>query len=298
MQEIFPQGEAAVVPKSELPLFHVQEKIRPPAKIGSPRVIIPAFPGTNCETDCQREFQRVGAVAAIQVFCNQTPESIEKSLRSLAFAIDQSQILMLPGGFSAGDEPDGSGKFIAAVLRNSRIYESIQRLMDRGGLILGICNGFQALVKTGLIPYGRLHEPQPDSPTLTYIAIGRHISRIVHTRVVSYLSPWLWNHQVGDVFQVAISHGEGMFLAPEETLAALAAAGQIATQYVAENGKPGPRYPDNPNGSLWAVEGLSSPDGRIYGKMGHNERYSSHTLRNVPGVKDDRLFASGVDYFR
>jgi phosphoribosylformylglycinamidine synthase len=297
LADIFPQGQDLPQLAPEIPLFE-HRTANKPVRIARPRVIIPTFPGSNCEYDCQQNFNRAGADAHISVFCNQSAQAITDSIIHLSEGIEKSQILMIPGGFSAGDEPDGSGKFIAAVLRNPRVYEALQTLLNRGGLILGVCNGFQALIKTGLLPYGELRTPEAHSPTLTFNSVGRYISRMVHTRIVSTLSPWLWNRAPGEVYQIAIAHGEGRFIAPEETIKALAEAGQLATQYVAPDGHPGQEYRDNPNGSLWAVEGISSPDGRIFGKMGHNERHTAHTQQNIPGIKDDRLFASGVDFFR
>ncbi len=297
LEEIYPRGKQSDQAAPNLPLYPAK-KHRVQPKIAVPRVIIPVFPGSNCEYDCQNNFNRVGARAKIFVFRNQNPSAITESLTRLTQEIDQAQILMLPGGFSAGDEPDGSGKFIAAVLANRQVYEAIQRLLLRQGLILGICNGFQALIKTGLLPYGELRLPGADSPTLTFNRVGRHLSRIAYTRIVSTLTPWLWNRDPGEFYQLAISHGEGRFVAPDPILHELSRNGQIATQYVSGDGLPGTRYADNPNGSLWAIEGISSPNGLIFGKMGHNERFTRLTLQNIPGDKDDRLFSAGVDFFR
>ena len=222
---------------------------------------------------------------------------IEESTAQLARLVTNSQILMIPGGFSGGDEPDGSGKFIAALLREPRVAAAIRGLLNRDGLILGICNGFQALIKAGLVPYGDICDMRSDSPTLTFNRIGRHVSRVVRTRVCSNASPWLALIKPGDIHTVAISHGEGRFAATTEEACALFAAGQVAMQYVDEAGLP-TMGDDNPNGSLLAVEGLTSPDGRVLGKMAHSERYAAHTLQNVPGEKDQRIFESGVMYFR
>ena len=298
LQDIFPIGTAHGIPAQEIPQYTRPEKRKHRPPIVHPRVVIPTFPGSNCEYDCQASFCRAGARTGIMVFRNQSAQAIAESIEALATQISQAQILMIPGGFSAGDEPDGSGKFIAAVLRNPRIYDAIRELLNRDGLILGVCNGFQALIKTGLLPYGEHRTQGPDCPTLTHNSIGRYISRIVHTKVISTLSPWLWKHEIGETHQIAIAHGEGRFIATEETMNDLAAKGQIATQYVGEDGRPGGLYRHNPNGSMWAVEGISSPDGHIFGKMGHNERFTHHTFQNIPGPKDDRLFSAGVDYFR
>jgi len=298
LSHVFPQGKDPTNKAPEIP-SHTETKTKKTiSKLAKPRIIIPAFPGSNCEYDCREAFSRAGGKAQIWVFCNQSASAITQSISTLASEIEQAQILMIPGGFSAGDEPDGSGKFIAAVLRNPHIYEAIRNLLDRDGLILGVCNGFQALIKTGLLPYGELRTPTSESPTLTFNSAGRYISRIVHTRVISTLSPWLWGHKPGETHQLAIAHGEGRLLAAELLLRQLAASGQIATQYCNEKGQPDKLYRHNPNGSTWAVEGISSPDGRIFGKMGHNERYTDHTLQNIPGPKDNTLFAAGVDYFR
>jgi phosphoribosylformylglycinamidine synthase len=210
--------------------------------------------------------------------------------------LNNSQILMLPGGFSGGDEPDGSGKFIAALFRETRISAAVQRLLDRDGLILGICNGFQALIKLGLVPYGEIRDMRDDSPTLTFNNIGRHVSRLVRTRIASNASPWLMRCCPGDIHTVAVSHGEGRFTAKLSEAQALMGAGQVATQYVDDAGIP-TMVGGNPNGSLLAVEGLLSPDGRVFGKMAHSERFTAHTLSNVPGEKDQKIFESGVEYF-
>ncbi len=264
--------------------------------VAKPRVAIPVFPGTNCEYDTARAFTRAGASADIFVVRNICASDIGQSAAALAALISQSQILMLPGGFSGGDEPDGSGKFIAALLREARVADAIRGLLRRDGLILGICNGFQALIKLGLVPYGDIVDMRDDSPTLTFNHIGRHVSVLVRTRVTSNISPWLSLVKPGEVHTVAVSHGEGRFFATEKEASALFAAGQVATQYVDEAGIP-TMGEGNPNGSLMAVEGLTSPDGRVFGKMAHSERFCTHTLKNVPGSKDQRIFESGVRYF-
>ncbi len=263
---------------------------------GKPRVIIPVFPGTNCEYDSAAAFNRAGGTAETFVIRNLSASDIEYSMAELAKRINASQILMFPGGFSGADEPDGSGKFIAALFREPRVKAAVESLLNRDGLILGICNGFQALIKLGLVPYGEIRDMYPDSPTLTFNHIGRHVSKVVRTRIASNASPWLSLCQPGDIHSIAVSHGEGRFAALTEEAMALYDAGQIATQYVDEAGKP-TMGEGNPNGSLLAVEGLLSPDGRVFGKMGHSERYTAHTLKNVPGEKDQRIFESGVKYF-
>jgi phosphoribosylformylglycinamidine (FGAM) synthase-like enzyme/phosphoribosylformylglycinamidine (FGAM) synthase-like amidotransferase family enzyme len=277
-----------------------------------PKVLIPAFPGTNSEYDSAKAFREAGAEAEILVFRNLSARHIEESLTALAGKIRQCQILMFPGGFSAGDEPDGSAKFIATIIRSPRVADAIMDLLkNRDGLILGICNGFQALIKTGLVPYGEIvagtSSPSPSGghpvphpsarPTLVHNTIGRHLSRYAHTRVTSTLSPWLSHSQVGDIHTIPLSHGEGRFFASPEIIARLAAAGQIATQYCDENGVPSMDIAHNPNGSLGAIEGITSPCGRVFGKMGHTERAGSHVAKNIPGNKYQPLFKAGVGYF-
>jgi len=270
----------------------------PLIKTAKPKVLIPVFPGTNCEYDSARAFERAGGDADIFVFKNLTPADLEDSIKELSRRIDESQILMIPGGFSGGDEPDGSGKFITAVLRNGRVAESVMRfLKQRDGLILGICNGFQALIKLGLLPYGEIRDMKREDATLTFNSIGRHQSMLVRTRVASVRSPWMALNEVGDVRTVAISHGEGRFNAPESLLDELAANGQIATQYVDTEGAPSMNIRFNPNGSDLAIEGITSPDGRVFGRMGHSERYGENVFKNVPGEKDMKLFEAGVKYF-
>ncbi len=271
---------------------------KPQLNTASPRVLIPVFPGTNCEYDTRRAFERAGAIVNTLVIRNRSAQDIAESVEALQAAIDNAQIIALPGGFSAGDEPDGSGKFIATALRTPRVADAIHRMLyERDGLMLGICNGFQALIKLGLVPYGRIQDMQPNAPTLTFNRIGRHQSRIVRTRVASVLSPWMSGVNVGDIISVPISHGEGRFVCPEgfETLVA---NGQIATQYVDDSGAPTWDIDYNPNGSMQAVEGITSPDGRILGKMGHNERWQPGLLTNVPGNYDSKIFESGVLYFK
>lgn len=268
------------------------------ATIVRPKVFIPVFPGSNCEYDSKRAFEAAGAQAEVFVLKNLTAKDVDESVHAMQKMIAQSQIIMLPGGFSAGDEPEGSGKFIATVFRNPYLMEAVTDLLQkRDGLMLGICNGFQALVKLGLLPYGEIRDLTPNCPTLTFNEIGRHISLLVQTRVASNLSPWLAKEQVGDIHTIAMSHGEGRFVASPEVLAELEANGQIATQYVDLDRNPTMDIRYNPNGSMMAIEGISSADGRVFGKMGHTERYSRHTFRNVPGDMDQRLFEGGVCYY-
>ena len=273
-------------------------RIKSQSKVAKPRVLIPVFPGTNCEYDTEKAFIRAGAAVETLVFRNQTAADIEESIEQMVKAINNSQIIMLPGGFSAGDEPDGSGKFIATAFRNPYIQEAVMGLLkERDGLMLGICNGFQALIKLGLVPYGEIRDLGEDAPTLTFNTIGRHVSTMVRTRIVSNLSPWFAKVKLGDIHTIAVSHGEGRFVARPEILAGFAERGQIATQYVDLDGKATYDIQFNPNGSLDAIEGITSPDGRILGKMGHSERVGNQVGKNVPGYKDQRIFEAGVEYF-
>ena len=273
--------------------------IRPKTTFAKPRVFIPAFPGTNCEYDSAKAFERAGADADVRIFRNLKPSHIAESIDSFADAIDKAQIIMFPGGFSGGDEPDGSGKFIKAAFENEKVRTAVMELLNnRDGLILGICNGFQALIKLGLVPYGEIRKAGSNSPTLTFNTIGRHMSRLAATRIASVKSPWLAGVEVGDIHQIAISHGEGRFVASPETIAEMEKNGQIATQYVDQNGEPTYDMPSNPNGSYYAIEGITSPDGRVFGKMGHSERFAANVFKNVPGNKDQKLFESGVKYFK
>ena len=267
--------------------------------IAKPRVVIPVFPGTNCEYDSARACAEAGMEAETVVIRNLSQEALRDSALKLEEAIRNAQIVYLPGGFSGGDEPEGSAKFIVSFLRNPRLTDALHDLLKRrDGLMLGICNGFQALVKLGLVPYGEIRDMTGESPTLTYNTIGRHQSSIVRTRVCSNLSPWLMEAGVGEIYSVPISHGEGRFIAPEETLRELALAGQIATQYVDLEGVPTMDTAFNPNGSFLAIEGITSPDGRVLGKMGHSERVGKTLYQNVPGNFDMGLFRSGVRYFK
>ena len=271
----------------------------PTVRLAKPKALIPVFPGTNCEYDTARAFMEAGGEAEIQVIRNLTAADVAESVSSFAEKIRESQLILLPGGFSGGDEPDGSAKFITAFFRNPAVKEQVTAMLEqRDGLMLGICNGFQALIKLGLVPYGRIIDTDADCPTLTYNVIGRHQSKLVRTRVCSGLSPWLSEAEVGGIYTVPISHGEGRFFASEALVKQLADRGQIATQYVDERGEPSMDTEFNPNGSVWAIEGITSPDGRILGKMGHSERVGKYLYRNVPGQYEMGLFRSAVRYFR
>ena len=271
----------------------------PSIKAAKPRVIIPVFPGTNCEYDCNRAFTKAGAETTELVFKNYSKSALLESIEALEKQIRESQIIMIPGGFSAGDEPDGSGKFIATIFRNERIKDAVNDLLkNRDGLVLGICNGFQALIKLGLVPYGEIVDIEEDMATLTYNNINRHMSSIIRTKITSNKSPWFSEVNVGDIHNVAISHGEGRFIANEELLRQLITNDQIATQYVDLEGNVSLDMPFNPNGSVLGIEGITSPDGRVLGKMGHSERIGEDLYVNVPGNFDQKIFESGVKYFR
>ncbi len=279
--------------------YHVASYPAPAVKCARPKVLIPVFPGTNCEYDSARAVLAAGAEADIAVIRNLTAEDVARSVEDVAKRIADSQMIFIPGGFSGGDEPDGSAKFITAFFRNPAIREQVTKLLeDRDGLMCGICNGFQALIKLGLVPYGKIIETDASCPTLTFNTIARHQSRIVRTRVASNKSPWLALTNVGDIYSVPISHGEGKFLAGEALVKQLAANGQIATQYVDLTGVPTMNAAFNPNGSLYAIEGITSPDGRVFGKMGHSERVGKDLYRNVPGEYDIRMFEAAVKYFK
>ena len=302
IEGVFPyrstEDERAAAPKVEAVSYTDALPLTYCGAIAKPRVIIPVFPGTNCEFDTAHAFERAGAVAQTLVINNLTPAAVAESTKALVEAIRNSQIVMLPGGFSGGDEPDGSAKFITAFFRAPEVTEAVRDLLqNRDGLMLGICNGFQALVKLGLVPYGDIRPMDADCPTLTFNEIGRHQSRLVRTRVASNLSPWFSKCEVGDVHTVAISHGEGRFVASPELAAELAKNGQIATQYVDEAGMPSMDLSVNPNGSIMAIEGITSPDGRVLGKMGHTERNGYGLYKNVPGDTFQPLIEGGVSYF-
>ncbi len=286
--------------EKEVPVLESKASSYPSAKIGiaRPKVVIPVFPGTNCEYDSARAVKSAGLEAEILVVNNQSAKGVADSVSRFAKAVRESQIIFVPGGFSGGDEPDGSGKFITAFFRNPEVKDATMDLLkQRDGMMLGICNGFQALIKLGLVPYGEIIDTDDTCPTLSYNVIGRHQSKIVHTRVASNKSPWLSKVQVGDIISVPISHGEGRFLCDDALLQKLAANGQIATQYVDLEGNPTMDVDFNPNGSIWAIEGITSPDGRVLGKMGHSERIGSELYRNVPGNYEMHLFESAKEYF-
>jgi len=303
LEKVFPVNTAEQTQRKDekIEAFKYTERSATRCKTSfvKPKVIIPVFPGTNCEYDTKKAFDRAGGNGEIFVFRNITPAFVEQSIDELAAQISTSQILMIPGGFSGGDEPDGSGKFITSVMRNPKIAEAIMEMLyKRDGLALGICNGFQALIKLGLLPYGEIKAKMlPTDPTLTFNSIGRHQSMMVNTRIASVKSPWLSSVEVGDIHTVAISHGEGRFCVNEETMKTLMENGQIATQYVDENGNPTMNVRYNPNASDYAIEGITSPDGRVLGKMGHSERRGDYVALNVPGNKDQKIFESGVKYF-
>ena len=299
LENVYPtQAPAENIP---METFSAPEADRraPAVKTARPRVLIPVFPGTNCEYDSARAMTDAGAETQIMVLNNRTADGIARSVEHFAQALRDAQMVFIPGGFSGGDEPDGSGKFITAFFRNAAVKEEVTALLERrDGLMCGICNGFQALIKLGLVPYGRIIDTDASCPTLTFNTIARHQSRIVRVRVASNRSPWLAATQVGDVYSVPISHGEGRFLADEALIRQLAANGQIATQYVDLDGRATDDIHFNPNGSLFAVEGITSPDGRVFGKMGHAERTGAGLYKNVPGEYDMKMFTSAVRYFR
>ena len=299
LERIFPTKKEVPSYKAPIIAFEGQKVVRQGVSIAKPRILIPVFPGTNCEYDSAKAFQKAGGVVDTVIFKNLNPSHIEESLEALVKAINSAQIVMLPGGFSAGDEPDGSGKFIATVFRNSKIKEAVMKLLnERDGLMLGICNGFQALIKLGLVPFGEIRELTEESPTLTHNTINRHISCMVQTKVVSTLSPWYNNVKLGDIHSIPASHGEGRFVASDEVVNTLIARGQVATQYVDFAGNPTYDIAFNPNGSVAAIESITSADGRILGKMGHSERLGKHVAKNIIGEKDQKIFEAGVRYFR
>ena len=298
LETVYPTRTAA--DETPVPVLSAPAVSRVTPKVGAavPRVLIPVFPGTNCEYDSARAVRRAGLAPEILVMNNQSPQGVADSVSRFAQAARKSQIIFVPGGFSGGDEPDGSAKFITAFFRNPEVRDATMDLLkNRDGLMLGICNGFQALIKLGLVPFGEIIDTDDACPTLTFNTISRHQSRLVRTRIASNKSPWLAGTEVGDVYTVPISHGEGRFLCRPELLEKLAANGQITTQYVDLNGVPSMDVDVNPNGSAWAVEGITSPDGRVLGKMGHSERIADGIYRNVSGVYDMKLFASAKKYF-
>ena len=299
LEPVYPVHVKEPTSKPEKYSFTATDKLSPAIKTAKPRVLIPVFPGTNCEYDTARVFERAGAQVDTMVIRNLNMSAIKESVEAMEAKIRQSQIIMLPGGFSGGDEPEGSAKFIVSFLRNPRLKDAVHELLQkRDGLMLGICNGFQALIKLGLVPYGEIVDMRPDSPTLTFNKIARHQSKMVNTRIASNKSPWLYGCNVGDIHNVAISHGEGRFVASAEEISKLAKNGQIATQYVDFDGEPTFDIQCNPNTSFEAIEGITSPDGRVLGKMGHSERMGTDISKNVCGNKDQKIFESGVNYFK
>ncbi len=299
LEPVFPVNVDAKTEKVEPISFNAESRVAPKIGVAKPRVLIPVFPGTNCEYDTARALERAGAEPSIFVVRNLSSADITESVAAFTEEVKKAQMIVLPGGFSGGDEPDGSGKFITAFLRNPAIRDEIHELLKhRDGLMAGICNGFQALIKLGLVPFGEITEPSADAPTLTFNTISRHQSRLVRTRVASNKSPWLSASAVGDIHTVAISHGEGRFICPDALLQKLIENGQIATQYVDLEGNPTMDIAFNPNGSVLAVEGITSPDGRVFGKMGHSERISEGVYKNVEGQKDNGMFRNAVDYFK
>ena len=272
---------------------------KPRISFARPKALIPVFPGTNCEYDTARALEKAGAEAEIIVIKNLTQADISHSVERFAKELKTAQLVVIPGGFSGGDEPDGSAKFITSFFRNAAIRDEVEELLGkRDGLMLGICNGFQALIKLGLVPFGHIMDTDESFPTLSFNTIGRHQSKLVRTAVSSNLSPWLMNTKVGEIFTVPISHGEGRFLADDELVKKLGANGQIATQYVGLSGNPTQDIRFNPNGSVCAIEGITSPDGRVFGKMGHSERIGEGLYKNVEGLYDIGLFASAVEYYK
>lgn len=299
LESVLPCNILTTDEKVEKFSFDTNEYRVPKLGIAKPKVLIPVFPGTNCEYDSARAIERAGGEAEVFLINNLTPQSVAESVQEMCRIIGQSQAIFLPGGFSGGDEPDGSGKFITAVFRNPAVKDAVHTLLhQRDGLMIGICNGFQALIKLGLVPFGEIIDTDDTCPTLTFNTIGRHQSRLVRTRVASNKSPWLMHCNVDEMHTIAISHGEGRLVASEELIRRLAANGQIATQYVGLDGEPAMDIRVNPNGSVYAIEGLTSPDGRVFGKMGHSERTGADIFRNVPGNKYQPIFEGGMDYFK
>ena len=299
LEKVFPTRSGVEQKKIETPIYKEGSIVICNHKIAQPKVFIPVFPGTNCEYDSMKAFEKAGAKVQTQVFRNLSADGIRESVDAFVKGISDAQIIMFPGGFSAGDEPDGSGKFIATAFRNEKLKEAVMKLLnERDGLALGICNGFQALIKLGLVPYSEITPQQPDSPTLTTNNIGRHISKVAYTKVVSNKSPWLAGAVPGEVYAIPISHGEGRFVASDEWIKKLFAAGCVATQYVDLDGNPTMDEDFNPNASYAAIEGITSPDGRILGKMGHSERIGEAVARNIYGNPDQKIFESGVAYFK
>ena len=299
LEKVFPTNSGAETEPAKSQLFDTSEVVICKHKVAKPKVFIPVFPGTNCEYDSAKAFELAGAEVMTRVFRNMTAEGIRESVDEFVTCIQNAQIIMFPGGFSAGDEPEGSAKFFATVFRNEKVKEAVEAMLkEKDGLMLGICNGFQALIKLGLVPYGTITTQQPDSPTLTYNTIGRHVSKMVYTKVVTNKSPWLAGAQLGGVYCTPASHGEGRFVASREWIDKLMANGQIATQYTDVDGTVSMEEYWNPNGSYCAIEGITSPDGRILGKMAHVERRGKSVAVNIYGEQDLKIFESGVAYFK
>jgi phosphoribosylformylglycinamidine synthase len=301
LESVYPTVAPAKESALGLPVFSYTNgtNASPAVKVARPKVLIPVFPGTNCEYDSARAVEAAGAEADILVVRNLSADDVSRSVEAAVEKIKQSQMIFIPGGFSGGDEPDGSAKFITAFFRNPAVKEGVTDLLDnRDGLMCGICNGFQALIKLGLVPYGKIIDTDENCPTLTFNTISRHQSKLVRTRVCTNKSPWLSLAKVGDIYTVPISHGEGRFLASDELIAKLADNGQIATQYVDLDGAPTMDTAFNPNGSICAIEGITSPDGRVFGKMGHSERIANGLYKNVYGDYDIKMFKSMVKYFK
>ena len=299
LESVFPTVSGVSHEKVDTGLYDAKSIYICKHKVAKPKVFIPIFPGTNCEYDCTKAFELAGAEVITKVFKNMDANGIKESVSVFEKAISESQIVMFPGGFSAGDEPDGSAKFFATAFRNAKLQEAVMNLLNqRDGLVLGICNGFQALIKLGLVPYGEIRQLKSDSPTLTTNEIGRHISQMVYTKVVSNQSPWLQKAQLGSVYAIPASHGEGRFVASKEWMDTLFANGQVATQYVDIHGNPTMNEAFNPNGSYYAIEGITSPDGRVFGKMAHSERIGEAVAKNIYGEQNQNIFASGVEYFK
>lgn len=299
LEKIFPTKAECPEIETSGSLYTERNTKSPAIKVAKPKVFIPVFPGTNCEVDTARAFEKAGAEPELLIVKNLTSAHIEETIDKMEELINKSQMIMLPGGFSGGDEPEGSGKFIATTFKNPRIANAVNELLkNRDGLMLGICNGFQALIKLGLVPFGEIVDIEPDFPTLTFNSIGRHISHMAYTRVTSVKSPWFAKVNAGDVFAVPVSHGEGRFMANSDTVKKLFENGQVATQYVDLNGNPSSDIAYNLNGSVCAIEGITSPDGRVLGKMGHSERKGENLYKNVPFEKDQQIFESGVAYFK
>ena len=299
LEKVFPTRSSEDTKTVDTGLYEAKDIYVCKNRVAKPKVFIPVFPGTNCEYDSAKAFERAGAEPVVKVFKNMTAEDIRDSVDVFVKAIDYAQMIMFPGGFSAGDEPEGSAKFFATAFRNEKMKEAVMRLLnERDGLALGICNGFQALIKLGLVPYGEIRTQSADAPTLTYNTIGRHISKMVYTKVVSNKSPWLAQATLGATYCNPASHGEGRFVAPKECIEKLFAQGQVATQYVNEDGQPTMDEEWNVNGSYAAIEGITSPDGRVLGKMAHSERRGDSVAINIYGEQDVKIFESGVAYFR